>query len=51
MPVDKPLVGIVFITHGVNEHGSRYGDFAHRLTAAGYLVVTHDHLGHGASEG
>jgi acylglycerol lipase len=44
-------VGLVFITHGVNEHVSRYMGVAHRLTAAGYALVGHDHLGHGGSAG
>lgn len=40
---------IVQISHGLAEHGARYGRFAEALNAQGYLVVAHDHRGHGES--
>jgi len=46
---DCQLVGIVQISHGLAEHGRRYGETASRLTAAGYGVYASDHRGHGRS--
>lgn len=43
--------GLVFLSHGVGEHCSRYEEFAHVLVNQGFLVVSHDHVGHGRSEG
>lgn len=39
--------GIIHICHGMTEHISRYERLANDLTAAGYIVVGDDHLGHG----
>ena len=39
--------GVVQLVHGMEEHIGRYDDFANELTKCGYLVVGHDHLGHG----
>ena len=41
--------GVVQIAHGVAEHIGRYEDFARFLAQKGFVVVGHDHLGHGAS--
>lgn len=38
---------IVFILHGLAEHGGRYDDFALFLSNKGYEVVVPDHRGHG----
>lgn len=38
---------IVFILHGLAEHGGRYDDFAFFLGEQGYEVVVPDHRGHG----
>ncbi|OZS79327.1 hypothetical protein CF394_02595 [Tetzosporium hominis] len=38
---------IVFILHGLAEHGGRYDDFAQFLGDKGYEVVVPDHRGHG----
>lgn len=38
---------IVFILHGLAEHGGRYDDFALYLRDKGYEVVVPDHRGHG----
>lgn len=40
---------ILQIFHGMVEYIERYEDFASYLTEKGFLVVGHDHLGHGAS--
>lgn len=40
---------IVQISHGMVEFIERYREFAEFLTKNGYLVVGHDHLGHGKS--
>lgn len=40
---------IVQIAHGMVEFIERYREFAEFLTKNGYLVVGHDHLGHGES--
>lgn len=42
---------VVQILHGVAEYALRYDEFARFLTAKGCLVVAHDHMGHGKSEG
>ena len=43
--------GIVFISHGLGEHGGRYQHVAAALTAAGFVCYGIDHLGHGLSGG
>ena len=40
---------ILQITHGMVEFIERYADFAEFLTEKGYMVVGHDHIGHGQS--
>ncbi len=46
---DEPARAVVQIVHGVAEHSARYARLAEALTASGYLVVAHDHRGHGPS--
>ena len=41
--------GVVQIAHGVTEYAGRYEDLAEVLTGEGFLVICHDHLGHGLS--
>lgn len=41
--------GIIQLVHGMEEFIGRYDDFANFLASKGYLVVGHDHLGHGKS--
>lgn len=41
--------GVLQISHGVAEYILRYAPFAEYLTARGFAVVGHDHLGHGES--
>lgn len=43
--------GILQITHGMVEYIERYEAFAEYMNRQGFLVVGHDHLGHGASVG
>ncbi len=40
---------VLQLAHGVAEHISRYDHFARFLAAQGFVVVGHDHLGHGGS--
>ncbi len=40
---------VLQITHGMLEYIERYEEFAKFLTDRGFLVVGHDHLGHGES--
>lgn len=39
--------GVVQLTHGMAEHIRRYDSLAQALTAAGFAVAGHNHLGHG----
>ena len=38
---------VLQIVHGMVEYIERYSDFAEYLTTRGFIVVGHDHLGHG----
>lgn len=51
IPDDGTYRAILQITHGMIEFVERYEAFAKYLTEHGFLVVGHDHLGHGASVG
>ena len=42
---------IIFVSHGLHEHGMRYYNVAESLTAKNFLVVAPDHSSHGLSEG
>lgn len=46
LPNAKP-VAVIQLIHGMQEHIDRYHDFAIFLANQGFLVVGHDHLGHG----
>lgn len=48
-PEKKEYRAILQITHGMVEYIERYRPFAEYLNEHGFLVVGHDHLGHGAS--
>lgn len=39
--------GVIQLVHGMEEHIGRYDDFANFLANNGFIVVGHDHLGHG----
>ena len=41
--------GVVQLVHGMVEHIRRYEETALALSAAGFVVVGHSHLGHGAT--
>ncbi|MCI9287815.1 MAG: alpha/beta hydrolase [Clostridia bacterium] len=43
----KRYKGIVQLVHGMQEYIERYDEFAKLLADSGYIVVGHDHLGHG----
>lgn len=45
----KPVKGIVQISHGMAEHKERYINFMSYLAEKGYTCVIHDHRGHGNS--
>mgnify|MGYP004456111947 FL=1 len=49
LPENGEYVAILQITHGMNEYVGRYKAFAEFLTENGFMVVGHDHLGHGDS--
>ena len=42
--------GTVQISHGLGEHGGRYGAFAGFLAEHGFHVYVHDHRGHGETQ-
>ncbi len=39
--------GVIELVHGMEEHIGRYDEFASFLANNGFIVVGHDHLGHG----
>lgn len=43
----KEYKGVVQLVHGMQEHIGRYKVFAEFLASHGYIVIGHDHLGHG----
>lgn len=49
IPDSGEYKAILQISHGMVEFIERYTSFAEYLTANGYMVVGHDHLGHGQS--
>lgn len=49
LPDDGEVRAVFQITHGMVEYIERYTDFAEYLTQHGFVVVGHDHLGHGES--
>lgn len=49
LPEQGEIKAILQITHGMIEYIERYADFAEFLTKKGYLVIGHDHIGHGQS--
>lgn len=40
---------VVQLVHGMEEYISRYDEFANYLAGNGFMVVGHDHIGHGKS--
>lgn len=49
LPDNGAMNGIIQLVHGMQEYVGRYEEFAQFLTEKGFLVVAHDHLGHGES--
>ena len=49
LPKNGRVRAIMQISHGMIEYIERYDEFACYLAERGFLVVGHDHLGHGAS--
>lgn len=49
VPESGEYQAVLQITHGMVEYIDRYHEFAEYLNDHGFLVVGHDHLGHGAS--
>ena len=49
VPEDGRYKAILQITHGMVEYIERYRPFAEYMNGQGFLVVGHDHLGHGGS--
>jgi lysophospholipase len=50
LPDGEPKA-VVIIVHGIGEHSGRYQHVAEALVNAGYAVYSHDHRGHGKSDG
>lgn len=48
-PEKTKICAVLQIVHGMQEYIERYEEFATYLTDRGFLVVGHDHLGHGKS--
>lgn len=49
LPDDGVVRGVIQLVHGMQEYIGRYEEFAEYMTSRGFLVVGHDHLGHGES--
>ncbi len=49
MPENGEFTAVLQIVHGMIEFIERYDEFASFLADQGYLVVGHDHIGHGQS--
>lgn len=48
IPAGQPR-GILQLVHGMAEHRERYHDFMDYCARQGFVVIIHDHRGHGAS--
>ena len=46
---ETKVKGIIQLSHGMSEHRLRYLDFMQYMANRGYLMVIHDHRGHGES--
>ena len=49
VPESGAYQAVLQIVHGMTEYVERYQEFAEYMAKHGYLVVGHDHLGHGDS--
>lgn len=43
----KEYKAVIQLVHGMEEHIERYDEFANFLVSNGFIVIGHDHLGHG----
>ncbi|XP_015771963.1 PREDICTED: monoglyceride lipase-like [Acropora digitifera] len=50
-PIGEKARALIFIAHGFGEHCSRYETLGTALAEEGFLAFSHDHIGHGRSEG
>ena len=46
IPVQRDIIAVLQISHGMCEHIERYKDFAQYLCSKGFVVCGNDHLGH-----
>ncbi|OZG73505.1 lysophospholipase [Hahella sp. CCB-MM4] len=49
LPQNRAPKGVFQIVHGMAEHSARYEHLAKALTEQGFMVIAHDHRGHGRS--
>ena len=49
IPENGQYTGVIQLVHGMLEYIERYLPFCEYLTSKGFIVVGHDHLGHGQS--
>lgn len=50
-PFSKDIRAVLVLLHGLNEHSSRYSEFAKQLNGVGIKVYGMDWIGHGGSDG
>ncbi|MCR5641415.1 MAG: lysophospholipase [Lachnospiraceae bacterium] len=48
-PEDGEVKAVLQVNHGMIEYIERYAEFAEYLTKRGFVVMGHDHIGHGES--
>ena len=44
---EGPVKGVLQLVHGMMEYIERYDEFARYMSARGFVVAGHDHIGHG----
>lgn len=49
LPESGEVKGVIQLVHGMIEYIERYSQFAEYLTERGFVVMGHDHIGHGDS--
>lgn len=49
LPDDGNIKAVIQLVHGMIEYIERYAEFAEFLTQQGFVVMGHDHIGHGDS--
>ncbi len=49
MPDNGEMKAVIQLNHGMIEYIERYAEFAEYLTQRGFVVMGHDHIGHGES--